>query len=96
MFRRRQPNREGLVIVATASGILRAQVLKAKLDEAGIDSLLVYESASLLFGITAGGLALSEVQIFVPHEQAEDARQLLSAKPPPGWEADATEYLDES
>ena len=75
----------------TAAGTL-ARLL---LEEAGIQVLLAYESASLLFGITVDGLPLSEVRILVPTERAEEAHQILAAPPPPGWETEATESSDE-
>ena len=69
---------EGLSLVATVSGILVAQVLKSKLESANIPVLMRYESAGIVFGITAIGSALSQVHILVPDEYADVARQLVT------------------
>ena len=84
----RQPHaREtGLTIVATVSGMLRAEILKSKLEQAGISVVLDYESAGLLFGITATGLPLSQVKLMVADADAAEATDILETPPPPGWE----------
>jgi hypothetical protein len=87
---------EGLTVVATVSGMLTAQVLQAKLEEAGIKVLLDYESASVIFGITAEGLKLSQVRLLVADQDAEEAHRILESPPPPGWEEEATSSPDES
>jgi hypothetical protein len=74
--------------------MLRAEILKAKLEDAGIDAMLDYESAGLIFGITANGLQLSEVRIWVATHDAERAYDLLHTPPPPGWEEEATSSAD--
>ena len=79
-----QSHREGLTIVATVSGMLRAEVLKSKLEAAGIKALLSYHSAGLIFGIALAGSKLSEVQILVVDRDAETARRILTVAPPPG------------
>jgi len=81
----------GLTIVATVSGMLRAEILKSKLEDAGIPAILDYESAGLLFGITVGGLPLSEVRVLVADQDAKEATDVLNALPPQGWEEEATE-----
>lgn len=80
----------GLTVVATVSGMMNAQILKSKLEDAGIAALLDYESAGIIFGITASGLSLSEVRILVADQDAEEAVRLLNTPPPPGWEEEAT------
>ncbi len=64
-----------LETVAVTSGMLQAQVLKSKLESAGIPVLLSYESAGLIFGVTVDGLGAVRVQ--VPEEMAEEARSLI-------------------
>lgn len=54
---------------------MKAQVIKAKLEQAGIRALLDYESAGPVIGITVDGLG--QVRILVPTEDAETARALI-------------------
>ena len=86
----------GLTIVATVSGIMNAEILKSKLEDAGIPVLLDYESAGVVFGITASGLKLSQVRILVAQDDAELAEQILNEPPPPGWEEQATQTLPDT
>ena len=92
---RRDDQYPGLAIVATASGMLRAEILKSKLEDAGINAMLDYESAGLIFGITATGLQLSEVRIWVASHDAERAQRILHTPPPPGWEEEASPADDD-
>ena len=71
-----------LTTVAVTAGMLPAQVLKGKLELAGIPVLLRYESAGLVYGITVDGLGQVEVQ--VPERYVEDARAILSEVPEEG------------
>ena len=57
---RPQTRHPGWTVAATVSGMLRAEILKSKLEQAGIPVVLDYESAGLLFGITANGLPLGQ------------------------------------
>jgi hypothetical protein len=86
----------GLKVVATVSGLLKAEILKSKLENAGIPAMLDYESAGLVFGITADGLQLSEVRILVADRDAKEADRILNTPPPPGWEREATESTPDS
>jgi hypothetical protein len=65
----------GLTIVHVAQGLLNAQVIKAKLEEAGIPVLLDYESVGPIIGITVDGLG--EVRVLVPDKCADEARALI-------------------
>ena len=76
MLRSKKRDKPGLVTVYTASGQLQAQVIKTKLESAGIPALLNYESAGVVFGITVDGLG--EVRVMVPEGLAEEARAILS------------------
>ena len=49
-------NKTGLAVVATVSGMMRAEILKSLLQDAGIQAILDYESAGVVFGITLDGL----------------------------------------
>ena len=75
------PQAAELVEVYATQGHPRAHVIKSKLEAAGIPSILSYDSASLLFGITVDGLG--QVRVLVRPEQAEDARKLLTEEQPP-------------
>ena len=89
MSSKRHIHQEGLTVVATVSGMMKAEVLRAQLEAAGIEATLAYESAGILFGITIDGLKLSQVRILVADEQAEQAGQVLNTPPAPGWEEEA-------
>lgn len=68
-----------LVCVHRCYGLDVAHILKSKLDAAEIPSLLQYESAGPVLGITVDGLG--EVCILVPGEFADEATQLLTEMP---------------
>ncbi|HDD24201.1 MAG TPA: hypothetical protein ENF52_02055 [Chloroflexi bacterium] len=70
-----------MTTVHVEHGMLRAQAIKAKLEEAGIPVLLQYESAGPIIGITINGLG--EVRINVPADLADEARHLLEPSPSP-------------
>jgi hypothetical protein len=65
-----------LVTVYRSAGMLGAQVVKGKLEAYGIPTMLRYESAGLVFGLTVDGLGMVEVQ--VPEDRAEEAEALIS------------------
>ncbi|GAB4411461.1 MAG: hypothetical protein Kow00123_25250 [Anaerolineales bacterium] len=81
MFRPTHPRRPGLTLVYTSQGMLPAQVIKTKLEAAGIPVLLDYESAGQAIGLTVDGLG--EVHVFVPDEFAEDALRVMEIQGPP-------------
>jgi hypothetical protein len=89
MSPRNKNNKTGLAVVATVSGMMRAEILKSLLQDAGIQAILDYESAGVVFGITMDGLKLSQVRILVQEQYAEQAKQLLDAPLAPGWEEEA-------
>ena len=68
-------NGPNLVTIRTVSGQLVAQVLKSKLEGAGIPVLLKYESAGIVLGVTVDGLG--EVHVQVPAELADQAQALI-------------------
>jgi hypothetical protein len=73
---KRKPSRfSDLTTVYTAAGLIKAQVIKAKLEAAGISALLDYESVGPVIGITVDGLG--EVRVLVSNEDAEEARHLI-------------------
>ncbi len=72
----------GLATVYIAHGMLRAMVIRGALESAGIPVMLKYESLGPTLGITVDGLG--KVEVLVPAEWAEEARELLSATPRKG------------
>lgn len=64
-----------LVTVYISQGMLPAQVVRAKLESAGIPALLKYEAIGQIIGLTVDGLGRVEVQ--VPQDCAADAADLL-------------------
>jgi hypothetical protein len=70
-----QSRHSELTIVHVEQGLVRAQVIKAKLEEAGIPVLLDYESLGPVMGITVDGLG--KVRILVPNQYANVARALI-------------------
>ena len=62
-------------VLTEVSGRPEGEFLKSYLEANGIDVVLFQESVGQTMGITVDGLG--RVQIFVPKEQAAEARQLL-------------------
>lgn len=62
-------------ILTEVSGRPEAEFLKSYLEAQGIDVELFQESVGQTMGLTVDGLGT--VQIFVPKDQAAEARQLL-------------------
>lgn len=77
----KQPRHPGLTQVHIAHGLLRAQVIKAKLEDAGIPVLLEYESIGPIMGITVDGLG--EVRVLVPAQCADEALALIEEQQAP-------------
>jgi hypothetical protein len=57
-----------LVTIYETQGILTAEVIKGKLEAAGIPALLKYESAGIVLGVTVDGLGKVQVQVPVAWE----------------------------
>jgi hypothetical protein len=64
-----------LVTVYISQGMLPAQVVRGKLESAGIPVRLKYEAIGQIIGLTVDGLGRVEVQ--VPEDCAADAEYLL-------------------
>ena len=62
--------------------MLRANVIRGVLEGAGIPVMLSYESIGQTIGLTVDGLGRVEVK--VPGEWAQEARDILEAKPKSG------------
>ncbi|MFB0557396.1 MAG: putative signal transducing protein [Dehalococcoidia bacterium] len=65
---------EQLVAICTARP-MEAQIIKGRLESEGIPTILSYESASLVYGLTIDGLG--EVKIMVPAHLAKEAKEIL-------------------
>jgi hypothetical protein len=52
-----------LVTVYSSMGMLRAQVIRGKLEASGVPVYLKYESVGQVFGLTVDGLGLVEVKV---------------------------------
>jgi hypothetical protein len=63
------------VVVYQTAGQMNGHIVKSKLEAAGIPSMLQYESAGLLYGLTVDGMGL--VRVLVPPQRAEEARKVL-------------------
>jgi hypothetical protein len=63
------------VVIKIVQGELRAKIIKAHLESEGIPVYLKYESAGIIYGITADGLG--EVRILVPEDVAEEAKKII-------------------
>jgi hypothetical protein len=62
-------------VLTEVQGRLEAEFLKSYLEAQGIDVELFQESVGQTMGLTIDGLGT--VQIFVPKDQAAEARQIL-------------------
>jgi len=65
---------EQLVAICTARQ-MEAQIIKGRLESEGIPTILSYESAGLVYGLTTNGLG--EVKIMVPAHLAKEAKEIL-------------------
>ncbi|MHB9097192.1 MAG: putative signal transducing protein [Syntrophales bacterium] len=62
--------------IATASGMMQANIIRGRLESQGIATQLRYEAAGSIYAITIDGLG--EVRILVPSSDRERAKELLS------------------
>jgi hypothetical protein len=67
---------ETFTTVYIASSQPEAEIIKGRLDCEGIPSILRYEAAGIIYGLTVDGLGQVEVQ--VPAHLAQHAREVLS------------------
>jgi hypothetical protein len=65
----------GFVVLKIVQGELPANILKSHLEAEGIPVYLKYESAGIIYGITADGIG--EVRIMVPKDFLEEARKII-------------------
>ena len=65
-----------LVTVYRTQGMLPAQVIRGRLESAGIPVFLKYEAIGQVFGLTVDGLGAVKIQ--VPADRSEDATSVLA------------------
>ncbi len=73
-------DRKALVVVYTSAGELGAEVIKGRLESAGIPAILQSEAISV-FPMTVDGMGAVKVLVAKEHEQ--QARELLEQKDEP-------------
>jgi hypothetical protein len=81
-----------LVTILETQGILTAEVIKSKLEAAGIPALLQYESAGVVFGLTVDGLG--KVRVLVPAALEEEALSVITEEPDEDEADDEPRYED--
>jgi len=70
-----------LGILIVVEGMVEAEVIKSKLENFGIQSMLKFEAVGRLFGITMNGLG--KVQVMVNKSDLEHARELIEEEKTP-------------
>ncbi len=66
-----------LVLVYKAAGEFEAEVVKGRLNTAGIPAIFEHESGGTAIGLTIDGWG--EFRILVPADRADEARALLES-----------------
>jgi hypothetical protein len=66
-----------LVTVYTAFNPAAAQLVRARLDAANFDAVVMHELSAL--SIDGYAMAAGGIRVQVPEDQAEDARELIAA-----------------
>jgi hypothetical protein len=80
-----------LAQVYVTSGLYQAEIIRGKLETNGIPVLLKYESLGPVMGLTVDGLG--QVQVWVPLDLEDQARELLQEDDPlpDDFESDSTD-----
>jgi hypothetical protein len=68
-------DKSDFVVIKIVQGEPIANIIKAHLESEGIPVYLKYESAGIIYGITADGIGA--VRILVPKNLAEEAKQII-------------------
>jgi hypothetical protein len=66
-----------LVVIFRTFDLGEAQLMRSRLEGAGITAELAHENSAAILDVAVGG-----VRVMVPTEQAEDARALIEAEKP--------------
>lgn len=77
----KQPRYPNWELLGIAANELEANLIKGRLESAGIAVRVSLESVATLYGLTQGDLA--RARIFVPAEQLAEAREIVNAEIPP-------------
>lgn len=64
------------VIVETTSGMIEAEIIRGLLESRGLTVQLFQESAGKIYGLGVG--RLGQVDLVVPRDQADEARQIVA------------------
>ena len=65
-------------VVRTVGGELEAEAIRTALESAGIPVRVKMESVAKLIAVTVDGLG--KVELLVPHDRLEEAREILAAE----------------
>jgi hypothetical protein len=63
------------VLLVSVSGKLEAEIIHAMLQAYGVDAVMSHEAAASIYGLGVGPTA--EVDLLVPEDHLEEAKQLL-------------------
>ena len=66
----------GPVCIAEVEGLIRAQIIRSYLEDAGIPVHLAGEAVADVYGLIQGPLSM--VKVYIPAALATDARELLA------------------
>ena len=69
-------NEPKLIVVYKAAGEVEAELVKGKLNNAGIPALLEHDSGGTAIGLTIDGWG--EYRVLVPEDRLPEARTLLA------------------
>jgi hypothetical protein len=72
-----------------SNGMLEAEIIKSKLKSFGIPCMLKFEALGRVLGITTDGLG--QVQVMVPPEYLDRAREIIATKNDDGIEPGESE-----
>jgi hypothetical protein len=64
------------VVIETTSGMLEAEILRGLLESRGLTVQLFQEAAGKIYGLGVG--RLGQVDLMVPIDQADEARQIMA------------------
>ncbi len=67
--------KDAWTVVAVETGMLRADIVKGRLESEGIPVTLRYEAVGKIYGLTLDGLG--QVEILVPGDYLSKSREIL-------------------
>jgi hypothetical protein len=63
-----------LVVVYTTQGVMRAEIIRSKLESAGIPAMIKSESQNVIPMIVDG---IGKAEVLVPQEREQEAREII-------------------